>query len=47
MGSTLGPTTGNVFLSFHKFKWLEQCPKEFKLVFAENILMKFFSIRIH
>ena len=25
-------TITNVFLSFYEIKWLEQCPKEFKLV---------------
>ena len=33
MGSPLGPTMANVFLSFYEIKWLEQCPKEFKSVF--------------
>ena len=33
MGSPLGPTMANVFLSFYEVKWLEQCPKEFKPVF--------------
>ena len=30
IGSPLGPTMANVFLSFYEVKWLEQCPKEFK-----------------
>ena len=33
MGSPLGPTLANVFLSFYKMKWLEQCPNEFKSLF--------------
>ena len=33
MGSPLGPTMANVFLSFHEMKWLEQCPNKFKPVF--------------
>ena len=33
LGSPLGPTMANVFLSFYEVKWLEQCPKEFKPVF--------------
>ena len=45
MGSPLGPTMENVFLSFYEIKWLEQCPKEFKPVFyrryADDI---FFSL---
>ena len=32
MGSPLGPTVANVFLSFFEIKWLEQCPTEFKPV---------------
>ena len=32
MGSPLGPTMANVFLSFYEIKWPEQCPKEFKPV---------------
>ena len=33
MGSPLGPTMANVFLSFYEIKWLEQCPNDFKSVF--------------
>ena len=33
MGSPLGSTMVNVFLSFYGIKWLGQCPKEFKPVF--------------
>ena len=33
MGSPLGSTMANVFLSFYEMKWLEQCPNEFKPVF--------------
>ena len=32
MGSPLGPTMANVFLSLYEMKWLEQCPNEFKPV---------------
>ena len=32
MGSPLGPTIANVFLSFYEIKWLEQCQKELKPV---------------
>ena len=32
MGSPLGSTVANVFLSFYEMKWLEQCPNEFKPV---------------
>ena len=41
MGSPLGPTMANVFLSFYETKWLEQCPNEFKPVFTEDMLMIF------
>ena len=33
MGSPLGPTMVNVFLSFYELKWLEQFPNKFKPVF--------------
>ena len=33
MGLPLGPTIGNVFLSFYEIKCLEKYPKEFKPVF--------------
>ena len=33
MGSPLGPTIANVFLSFYEMKWLQQCPNEFKQFF--------------
>ena len=41
MGSPLGPTIANVFLSFYEMKWLQHCPNEFKLVFTEDMLMIF------
>ena len=37
MGSPLGPTLANVFLSFFEAKLIEQCPKEFKPVFLQKI----------
>ena len=30
MGSPLGPTLANVFLSYYEQIWLDECPKEFK-----------------
>ena len=33
MGSPLGPTLANAFLSFYEKKWLEQCPDKFKPVY--------------
>ena len=47
MGSPLGITMANVFLSFCEMKWLEQCPNEFKPVFyrryVDNIVVLFES----
>ena len=37
MGSSLGPAMANNFLSFYEINWQEQCPKEFKPVFLQNI----------
>ena len=44
MGSPLGPTMGNVFLSFYEVKWLEQCPKEFKQVFYRRYVDDIFVL---
>ena len=45
MGSLLEPNMANAFLSFHKIKWLEQCPKECKPVlyrrYVEYIFLLF------
>ena len=32
MGSPLGPTFANIFLSYYKQVWLKNCPYEFKSV---------------
>ena len=32
MGSSLGPTIANIFLSYHEQNWLKNCPCEFKPV---------------
>ena len=44
MGSPLGPTMANVFLSFYEVKWLEQCPKEFKPVFYRRYVDDIFVL---
>ena len=46
MGSSLGPTMANVFLSFYEVKWLEQCPMEFKPVFYRRYVDDIFFLRI-
>ena len=47
MGSPLGPTMANVFLSFYEVKWLEQCPKEFKPVLRGLLTYLFSSNRLN
>ena len=44
MGSPLGPTMANVFLSFYEVKWLEQCPNEFKPVFYTRYVDDIFDL---
>ena len=44
MGSPLGPTMASVFLSFYEFKWLEQCPKEFKQVYYKRYVDDIFVL---
>ena len=44
MGSPLGPTMANVFLSFYEVKWLEQCPKEFEPVFHRRYVDDIFIL---
>ena len=44
MGSPLGPTMANVFLSFYEIKWLEQCPNEFKPVFYRRYVDDIFVL---
>ena len=36
MGSPLGPTLANVFLSNHEKIWLQNCPSEFKPVICRS-----------
>ena len=44
MGSPLGPTMTNVFLSFYEMKWYEQCPNEFKPVFYRRCVDDIFVL---
>ena len=44
MGSPLGPTIANVFLSFDEMKWLEQCPNESKSVFYRRYVDDIFVL---
>ena len=37
MGSPLGPTLANAFLSHYEKIWLEQCPQEIKLLFYRYV----------
>ena len=36
MGSPLGPTLANIFLSYHESSWLKDCPKDFKPVYYKR-----------
>jgi len=38
MGSPLGPTFANIFLSFHESLWLSQCPPEFKPILYKRYI---------
>ena len=54
MGSPLGPSLANVFLSYHEKNWLSSCPQRFKpafyrryvedifVLFTSNDLLKYF-----
>ena len=44
MGSPLGPTMANFFLSFYEMIWLEQCPNEFKPVFYRRYVDDIFVL---
>ena len=41
MGSPLGPTRVNVFLSFYEIKWLESAQRNLNQFFTEDMLMTF------
>ena len=44
MGSPLGPTMANIFLSFYEIQFLEQCSKEFKPVFYRRYVDDIFVL---
>ena len=44
MGSPLGPTMANVYLSFYEMKWLEQFSNEFKPVFYRGYIDDIFVL---
>ena len=47
MGSPLGPSLANAFLSYHEKNWLNSCPQGFKPVFyrryVDDIFVLFYS----
>ena len=44
MGCPLGPSLANVFLCHHETKWLNNCPKNFKLVFYKRYVDDIFIL---
>ena len=44
LGSSLGHTMANVFLSFYEMKWLEKCPNKFKPVFCRRYVDDIFVL---
>ena len=40
MGSPLGPSLSNAFLSYHEKNWLNSCPQGFKPVFYRLQILK-------
>ena len=44
MGSPLGPTFANIFLSYHEQIWLKNCPCEFKLVIYKTYVDETFLL---
>ena len=47
IGSPLGPTFANIFLSYHEETWLKNCPCEFKPViykrYVDDTFLLFWS----
>ena len=44
MGSPLGPSLANAFLSYHEKNWLNNCPQEFKPVFYRRYVDDIFIL---
>ena len=44
MGSPLGPSLANAFLSYHEKNWLNNCPHRFKLVFYRRYIDHIFIL---
>ena len=44
MGSPLGPSLANAFLSYHEKSWLNNCPQEFKPVFYQHYVDDIFIL---
>ena len=44
MGSPLGPTLANIFLSINETEWLNQCPNSFKPSFYNRYVDDTFAV---
>ena len=44
MGSPLGPSLANIFMSFHEKTWLNNCPEDFKPVFYRRYVDDIFVL---
>ena len=46
MGSPLGPTLANLFMSYHEQIWLDECPLDFKPKFYRRYVANILSENI-
>ena len=44
MGSPLGPTLANIFMSYFEKKWLDECPNEYKPVYYRRYVDDIFAL---